>query len=716
MASGENVGQPLANWVACTGATGLSLTSTDLSEQPGCQTNDDNFVAALNMVSGKTYALVVNNFSNSGNGFSVTWGGSGTFLGPEAQFTMDTDTICAGQSVTFTDASSYAAGTITNWSWNFGQNSTPVTSSFQGSHSITYNRPGTKFVRLRATADVGCRVTKVKENIICARNQDGEVDVTINNPFTPHTYQWSTGATTQDITNLTAGTYTVTFTDAIGCDTVITEIITSPDYYTVDTLLDQPTCAGGQDGGLELLVSGAVAPYSYNWSPLASTINQITNVPNGFYNVTVTDNVGCDTMMTFRVWELELTLDSLDDFVIQPLCYGDANGSITATVGNGASPYTFDWGNGPITQNSLPNLPTGTYFLTVTDNNLCQGQFEIFVPEPDSLDIFLEGFDISCFDGNDGQITAYVTGGVGNYNYNWNVIGGIDSVLNNLIAGFYSVSVVDGNLCFINDTLTLTQPTPLIITGFDVIDATCFGYNDGQITVNVAGGTPPFNYNINVDTIFQTSSTFSDLVAGTYIVSIQDDLGCVFEEAVTVNQPWEYIIDAGEDVTIDLGFTTDLLVQANTLDSVPFSWSSIESLSCSTCPNPVAFPVITTTYTVTSVNPTGCPAKDSVTVFINPNKPLFVPNAFSPNDDGINDYFYVFGNQAIKTVKNMIIFDRWGGKVFEAQNIPANDEQSGWDGMVRGKAVTPQVFVFYIEVEFLDGEIVIVKGDVTITK
>lgn len=736
MASGENVGQPLANWVACTGATGLGLNSTDIVEAPGCAATDDNFVAALNMVPGKAYALVVNNFSNSGNGFSITWGGTGTFLGPEAQFTMDADTICVGEQVTFTDASSYFAGTITNWSWNFGQNSVPGASSFQGSHDVTYDRPGTKFIRLRATADVGCRVTKIKEvvveaccetenvvqmssniqGLICARNQDGAVDVTVNNTFIPHTYQWSTGATTQDITNLGAGTYIVTFTDALGCDTVITAIITSPDYYTVDTLLDQPTCAGGQDGNLELLVSGAVAPYTYNWSPVASSTSQITNVPNGFYDVTVTDNVGCDTMMTFRVWELELILDSLDDFIIQPLCYGDANGSITATIGNGAAPYTFDWGNGPILQNSLPDLPTGNYFLTVTDNNLCQGLFDIFLPQPDSLDIWLEGYNISCFDGNDGQITANVTGGVGNYSYNWNLIGGIDSVLNNLIAGFYSVSVTDGNLCFINDTITLTQPTPLVITGFDVIDATCFGYNDGQITVNVAGGTPLFSYNINLDTTFQTSSTFNDLVAGTYIVSIQDDLGCVFEEAVTVNEPWEYIIDAGEDVTIDLGLVTDLLAQANTLDSILFNWSPIGSLSCSTCPNPVAFPVISTTYTVTSVNPTGCPAKDSVTIFINPDKPLFVPNAFSPNDDGINDYFYVFGNQAIKMVKNMMIFDRWGGKVFQAQNIPANDDQSGWDGNVRGKAATPQVFVFYIEVEFLDGEIVIVKGDVTITK
>lgn len=736
MASGENVGQPLPNWVNCTGATGLSLTDTDVSEQPGCQAGDNNFVAAINMTAGSAYTLVVNNFSNSGNGFSISWGGTGTFLGPEANFTMTTDTICAGQPVTYTDASTFAAGSITDWNWNFGQNSTPGSSITQGSHTIIYDRPGKKFVRLRATADVGCLVTDVKEiiveaccetvnavqmssatqNVICARNQDGAIDLTTNNPFIPHTYQWSNGATTQDISNLGGSTYTVTFTDAIGCDTIITENITAPPFYDVDTLLDQPTCAGGQDGGLELIVNGATPPYSFNWSPVASTTNQITNIPNGFYDVTVTDDVGCDTTMTFRVWELELLLDSLADFIIPPLCYGDANGSITATVGNGAAPYTFDWGNGPQTQNTLEDLPTGTYFLTVTDDNLCNGEFEIFLPQPDSLDIWLEGYNISCYGGNDGEITAYVTGGVGNYVYNWNVIGEMDSLINELIAGFYSVSVVDGNNCFIDDTITLTQPPVLNISGFNVVDASCFGFADGEVSVNVSGGTPPFTYNIETDTVFQTSNVFTGLTAGTYIVTIRDNLDCEFSELVTVNEPWEFIIDAGEDRTIDLGFTTDLLAQANVLYDVPYTWTPAENLTCNNCKNPTAFPYETTTYLLSSVNATGCPAVDSVTITVNPNKPLFVPNVFTPNDDGINDYFYVFGNPAIREVKNMTIFDRWGNNVFSAQNIPVNDEQAGWNGTFRGKALTPQVFVFFIEVVFLDGEVVILKGDVTLAR
>ena len=254
------------------------------------------------------------------------------------------------------------------------------------------------------------------------------------------------------------------------------------------------------------------------------------------------------------------------------------------------------------------------------------------------------------------------------------------------------------------------------ITGFDVVDASCFGYSDGQATVNVTGGTPPFTYNIEIDTIFQTSSTFTGLAAGTYEVTIRDDLGCEYSDLVTVGQPWEFIIDAGEDRTIDLGFTTDLLAQANVLYDVPYTWTPAENLTCADCHNPTAFPYTTTTFLLSATNSTGCPAVDSVTITVNPKKPLFVPNIFTPNDDGINDYFYVYGNPAIRTVRVMNIFDRWGGKVFDAQNIPANDEQAGWDGTFRGKKMTSQVLVFYIEVEFLDGEVVVVKGDVTIAR
>lgn len=739
MASGQNVGQPQSNWIACTGATGLDDTNTDLQENPGCQSGDDNFLAALNMVAGKSYALVVNNFSNTGNGFSITFGGTGTFVSPVANFTKTADTLCVGEPITFQDSSYFNAGNIVGWDWNHGENATPLVTTLEGPNMVTYNRPGTKYVRLRIETDAGCTLNEIKEivvepccetvnspqitsvsvDVVCARNDDGMILIDATNiPYIPHTYTWGDiNDNVSDRTGLKGGAYSVTFTDAIGCDTILNFDISEPPFFQADTILQQPTCAGGQDGGLTLLMNGGVAPYQYTWTPVSSSSNVLTNISNGFYDVTVTDAGGCDTTMTFKVWELELLLDTIQDFAIPPSCYGGADGSITVTVANGKAPYSFNWnGQGNTTSNTVSNLSAGTYTLTVTDDNLCQGSFVLEMSQPDSLDIWLEGYDVSCFDGSDGEITAQVTGGVGNYSYSWSTASGAaDSLNQDLPAGWYAVSVTDGNGCFIWDSTTLEQPPEIFVDSIGVQNAFCFGTNEGQINVVIGGGTAPFEYSLD-GMNYQATPFFDSLYYGYYTVWVKDNLGCVTSTPAFVNQPWEFMLELNDDVTIDLGYSTQLQSSVNTLDSVTYTWTPTEALSCADCKNPIANPLSTTTYTLTVVNETGCIAIDSVTVFVNLKKPVFVPNVFTPNGDGINDAFFVQGNLAIRTVRNLKIFDRWGERIYEAQNLGINDPALGWDGTHRGKLVMPAVFVYYVEVEFLDGEVQVLTGDVTVVR
>ena len=165
MASGENVGAPFSEWEPCTGPTGLDLASSDTEEFPGCAPADDNFVSAINMVAGESYALIVNNFSNTGSGFSIDWGGSGTFLGPLADFSIDPliDVACE-EEVTVIDGSTFNAGNIIGWDWNFGAGAVPPTANTAGPHGVIYNSVGTKFVVLTVETDAGCIVTKVIEN------------------------------------------------------------------------------------------------------------------------------------------------------------------------------------------------------------------------------------------------------------------------------------------------------------------------------------------------------------------------------------------------------------------------------------------------------------------------------------------------------------------------------------------------------------------------
>jgi|GEM_PF-2866985 len=161
MASGENVDNPLVTWEKCTGATGLRLGAIDIMEDEGCKLTDDNFVAALDMETGESYALIINNFSNTGNGFSIEFGGTGTFEGPTASFTLSPKSVDVGKAISIEDASNFSGG-IAKWEWNFGVGAIPANANGKGPYKVKFGAPGKKSVRLTVESKRGCRVTKVK--------------------------------------------------------------------------------------------------------------------------------------------------------------------------------------------------------------------------------------------------------------------------------------------------------------------------------------------------------------------------------------------------------------------------------------------------------------------------------------------------------------------------------------------------------------------------
>ena len=214
----------------CFNNTGLSETDTDTLEECGCQPGNNNFAQAVTMVSGRSYALVIMNFSNSGSGFNISWGGTGTFLGPTASFTNDLGQACLNQPVTFTDNTS-SLDPIVSQQWNFGPNATPMTASGAGPHTVVFNLPGSQSIFHRVETSRGCLVTEVQDNLeiiccdgnfevtavastlLCPNDSSGMIDLTAAVNFLgapPLTYAWSTGATTQDVDNLPSGDYTVT--------------------------------------------------------------------------------------------------------------------------------------------------------------------------------------------------------------------------------------------------------------------------------------------------------------------------------------------------------------------------------------------------------------------------------------------------------------------------------------------------------------------------
>ncbi len=728
---------------SCPGATGLNSTSSDTNEPPNCPPSNDGWLQQLNMQQGMSYALAINNFTATGNGFSIDFGGTGEFEGPQIAIDLNTsnNTICMGEDLVISEMSTTTQGTIVGQSWNFGVDADPPTAGGSGPHTVSYNSVGSKSIALTVENSLGCIVTEIIEftvdpccetvnamdisssinNLECYDDPNGAIDLNINSPFPITSINWDTGADTEDLSGLTGGDYMVTITNQF-CEEELTFTVPSPPPFTIDTVMTLATCGGGSDGTLTINVTGATPPFLFDWNDGNgfTTNNQYNNLPIGFYDVTIRDDNGCEKDLTLEVKELELELDPTVDAVTPPSCFGYDDGSIQLVIANGQAPFLFDWndGNGFTSDNTMTGIVEATFFVDVMDANGCMGtgQFELIVTPPLPLELDLDSVDVSCFGEADGSIVPLVQGGVGGYQYGW-IDGQTDSIATGLTAGNYTVTVLDANGCEIIDSVEVVQPPELGIVSIDVVDVVCFGDSTGQFTVQAFGGNPPYMY--SVDGInFQTDSILMDVPAGTFGVTVMDGMGCTDSRNATINQPLELIADAGEDLTVNLGYSIQIQGSHSPPNKpVAIEWTPAEGLSCTDCFMPMAAPVITTQYTLMITDSTGCVDVDSMTVIVDPVRPIYVPNAFSPNGDGTNDFFTAYAGPAGRRIKNMKVFDRWGGLVFDRDDIPLDEfANAGWDGTFNGKEMDPQVYAYVIELEFIDDFIGLYKGDITLMR
>ncbi len=734
MASGEVVGAPFAEWEPCTGPTGLQIGDPDVGESCGCTPGDNNFVAQVEMVAGRSYALVVNNFSQSGSGFSVEFGGTGTFLGPEAEFRTNSpnDTLCLEESITFTDESSFPGG-IASWEWDFGEDAAPASLDGEGPHSVDYSTPGIKNILLRVTTADGCVVTHIESVYVkccegdfqvggditdpfCPNDSTGAIAITVANDNPPYAFAWDTGADTDNIDALPTGDYTVTITDDFTCDTVITYTVEGPPDFDVDTLINMPRCDGGTDGQIQLLVEGATPPYQFSWQGGAfANDNTLSNLPVGDYPVTIRDANGCELDLVIPVRELVLQLDPTVTDTINPSCTGFSDGSILLSIANGLPPYQYNFndGNGFVSANTISGLPAGTYVVDVLDANLCEGTFAFVLEDPPPLQNTFELNNISCFGAADGVLGAVVSGGVGSYGYQWSTGAG-SPFIEELDEGAYTVTITDGNGCVLIADTSFTQPPPLSVEVADLQNLLCFGDSSGFVGLNGLGGTPPYEFSID-GLSFQIDPQFSGMNAGDYAFFIMDGNGCTATVEATLTQPPQLTVDAGLEVRIELGYDDQLLAFPNN-PLVSYAWSPPDSMSCTDCPNPTVNPVNTTLYTVTVTDEDGCTATDSVFVRVLKNRPLYVPDAFSPNGDGRNDAFTVYAGPGVRRIQALKIFNRWGGMVFDGRDFAPNEPALGWDGTFRGEPSQIGVYAFYAEVLFVDGITVLVEGDLQLVR
>jgi gliding motility-associated-like protein len=561
----------------------------------------------------------------------------------------------------------------------------------------------------------------------CFESTDGEAMATAsgsNGP--PFSFVWSNGATGPNPSNFASGMYTVTATDGMGCTGTQTVVISEWDSIQVNVAFVLPTCRGSNDGQAAVnLVSGGagngiVDNYSFQWS-VPGTIDTIyiNGLPGGQnYGLTVTDNVGCSAEFNFFLAAQEAIVPLLQADSVS--CFGLSDGAASITGVQSVRPISqYQWNTGALGQ-MLTNVTAGTYTVVATDTKGCTGSATVVVPEPAELDIQLDIQSLVCNDDNNGAIQAVVTGGTAGYLYFWNN-GSRDAQLNNLGPGNYALTVVDSKGCTAADSSFISQPNPPNIA-LELVEPSCFNSTDGFVRLLVSGGSMPYRYSLDGQA-FTGSSVFFGLGAGDYSVAVQDGMGCMTTILFTLNEPPAVDVELGPDLVSTLGDSVLLsAVVSNAVGMLEYSWRGalIDSLRCADLPDCASiwtFPVYNNTYRVTVTDENGCQGTAEVSVEVQKPRGVYVPTGFSPNNDGNNDLLSVFGkSKQISRIKVFRVFDRWGELVYEDFDFAVNDQQRGWNGQFRGQDSQAGIYVWYAEVEYIDGFEEVVRGNTALIR
>lgn len=382
------------------------------------------------------------------------------------------------------------------------------------------------------------------EGVTCFGDEDGSVDLDVYGGTPPIQIEWSNSASESSISGLAPGIYQVTATDNNGCvnDSVSVEIL-SPTFIEMSAEAASLGCTSFSIDTLCLNVQGGISPYEFLWSD-GSDMSCLINAPVGDYAVTVTDEIGCTSILESIKVNDEIDVMTLTETLsVDSICAGETIGALEVTVEGGVAPFQFIWSNAVsgLTNDpvfALSDLSGGAYQITITDNFGCTKTSQIIqITEADSMNINTQGFNqtpVSCFDGNDGAIDIEVSGGYLPYSFEWeNEMGiqvGTTEDLENLEAGEYTVTVTSGQNCQVITNVTVEQPEEDLgfgPSGVNITNETCFQDGDGVVTVSAGGGTAPYFF------VWSTGDTtvgpsIDELVPGEYFVTIVDGNGCEY--------------------------------------------------------------------------------------------------------------------------------------------------------------------------------------------
>lgn len=487
-----------------------------------------------------TYTLVSVNYPSPSPNCPGTVSGSSSITNATITLSNTVTADICGQGIGAINLSVSPSGTYT-YAWSNGAMTEDLTNLTSGTYTVTV----TNSIGCTSTASIAVPNNSVNINITgnttpntTCNGNEGDINITVN-PSNTYTYSWSNGAMTEDLTDVPAGSYTVTVSFGTSCTNTAT--FTIANQPNNPTLIANPTASvcGLANGDINLSVSGGVSPYTYAWSN-GQTTEDLSGVLSGSYTVTVTGANGCTATTSVNLPNNNPSINITSAITANTTCNG-GNGSIDIMVSPtpppGGATYTYAWSNGAMTED-ISNLAPGNYTVTVNGGGACTNTANFTIPDQPNLPNPAITTTPSLCGLANGDVTLSVSGGVSPYTFAWSN-GATSQSLTGMLAGSYTVTVTGANGCTATSSATLTNNNPPItITGVINPNTTCNGGN-GSISISITPANPPGGgaYGISWSN-GSTSTTLSNLTPATYTVTVDGGGACTQTASFTVpNQP-----------------------------------------------------------------------------------------------------------------------------------------------------------------------------------
>jgi len=595
---------------------------------------------------------------------------------------------------------------------------------FTSSSSIIENlRPGE--YTLLVEDDFGCSLSRsysieepiqlsidaiTKRNVFCKGDITGRIEVSLSGGIddSPYRILWTKDgvefpSTSLKLENISAGVYELIVFDKNECSISTGPILVEePDErLEINIQKGDISCFEANDGFLRLDISGGVGPYNVAWN-FGSSLTNFENVGPGTYSVTVSDQAGCILSETANI--IDAPIFKVNGEVSQISCFGEKNGQIRLNIEGGTEGVSIRWDNGQELEN-LFNLDAGIYGVTVSKFGVCDVRREFTIIQPDPLLIESAVEDaLDCNNPLSGNIFVNPTGGNPPFTYRWSN-GSTQQNLTNIPSGNYIISIADAKGCFIERQFTVKRPVPISVATIRNTITNCEPREIlEEFNISITGGIAPYTIQWSGGTVSNGNLTMSTSQSGLYILTITDGQGCEYRESYQVENT-DVLLDADiESVGFNQynAFLVGIPVQFQNKsigNIISYFWDFGDGNS-STDTNP------THTYLSAGEYEIKLQAIDSFGCILEVKKEIkiidyfmVIPNVFTPNEDGINDYFFPkFLN--IEKLEFWVL-NKWGETIFYTNDLQAN----GWDGTVMGDIAMSGNYVYKLKFETVDGRI-----------